>query len=324
MKAPRRLKPTRAGWVFFGLILGVGFAALNTGNNLLYLVFSLMLAFLVLSGVLSESALRGIEVKRRLPRNLHAQADNTVRIEVRNNQRRVAAFAIVVEDRLKPAGDARSPHSTTVGRVFLLRIGAGETQRSRYLLRPERRGPLEFAAVNVSTRFPFGLFVKSRLLELGGNALVYPALHEDRPAAPASESGRAGETALHASGPGSTVSGVREFQTGDPLRRVHWKSSLRRNKLLVLQVENERDSEVEVELRTCSGRRAPESAAEGEDASFEWRVSRAATEVVFHLDAGLRVGLRTESERVPVAAGERQRARLLSFLARVEAAGQTA
>ncbi|MBW2401796.1 MAG: DUF58 domain-containing protein, partial [Deltaproteobacteria bacterium] len=46
------------------LTFGVGFAALNTGNNLLYLVLSLMLAFLVLSGVMSESALRGIRVRR--------------------------------------------------------------------------------------------------------------------------------------------------------------------------------------------------------------------------------------------------------------------
>ena len=67
------LRPTRAGWSFFAITLGVGFAALNTGNNLLYLVLSLMLAFLVLSGFLSESALRGLEIERVLPRDLHSQ-----------------------------------------------------------------------------------------------------------------------------------------------------------------------------------------------------------------------------------------------------------
>ena len=65
LRPPRQLRPTRAGWSFFALTFGVGFAALNTGNNLLYLVLSLMLAFLVLSGVLSESALRGIALRRR-------------------------------------------------------------------------------------------------------------------------------------------------------------------------------------------------------------------------------------------------------------------
>ena len=101
---------------------------------------------------------------------------------------------------------------------------------------------------------------------------------------------------------------------------MHWKSSLRRNKLLVLQVEDERDAEIEVVLRTRASRRAPDSSLEADDASFEWRVSRAATEVVTHLDAGLRVSLRTESDRIPVGSGGRQRARLLSFLAQVERA----
>ena len=55
LRPPRTLRPTRAGWSFFALCFGVGFAALNTGNNLLYLVMALMLAFLVLSGVLSEA-----------------------------------------------------------------------------------------------------------------------------------------------------------------------------------------------------------------------------------------------------------------------------
>ena len=50
LRPPRTLRPTRAGWAFFAITFGVGFAALNTGNNLLYLVLSLMLAFLVLSG----------------------------------------------------------------------------------------------------------------------------------------------------------------------------------------------------------------------------------------------------------------------------------
>src|SRR4030095_759081 len=66
LRPPRALRAARAGWLFFVLTMGVGFAALNTGNNLLYLVFSFLLAFLVLSGVLSEAALRRIEVRRRL------------------------------------------------------------------------------------------------------------------------------------------------------------------------------------------------------------------------------------------------------------------
>ena len=81
------LRPTRAGWSFFVLTFGVGFAALNTGNNLLYLVLSQMLAFLVLSGILSEAALRGIRVERELPRDIFAGlSPNRVLLHIHNTQ----------------------------------------------------------------------------------------------------------------------------------------------------------------------------------------------------------------------------------------------
>src|SRR4030042_4883913 len=72
LRPPRTLRPTRAGWLFFAATLRVGLGAMNTGNNLMYMVLSLLLAFLVLSGVLSESALRGVRVRRRISREIFA------------------------------------------------------------------------------------------------------------------------------------------------------------------------------------------------------------------------------------------------------------
>jgi uncharacterized protein (DUF58 family) len=104
LSPPRKLRPTRAGWIFCVLTFGVGFAALNTGNNLLYLVLSLMLGFLVLSGVMSESALRGIRVRRQLPRDLFAGETTAVGLEISNRQLRIPAFAVLVEDRIREEG----------------------------------------------------------------------------------------------------------------------------------------------------------------------------------------------------------------------------
>ena len=120
LRPSRTLRPTRAGWCFFLITFGVGFAALNTGNNLLYLVLSLMLAFLVLSGVLSEAALRGVRVRRRLPRELFAGSAATLGLEIHNAQRRVASFAIVVADRVQEDGFPERAG----GRVFALRVAA--------------------------------------------------------------------------------------------------------------------------------------------------------------------------------------------------------
>jgi uncharacterized protein (DUF58 family) len=111
------------------------------------------------------------------------------------------------------------------------------------------------------------------------------------------------------------VGGVREYAPGDAVRRIHWRSSLRAGVLLVREVESEHDAEVEVRLRTAD-------TAPGE--AFERLVSWAASEVVALLETGRRVALRTDAECLAAGDGAAHRARVLSFLARVEPAEQAA
>ncbi len=289
------------------ITFGVGFAALNTGNNLLYLVLSLMLAFLVLSGFLSESALRGIRVERRLPRELHAGRRNRVTLRIHNTDRRLASFALVVEDRVRESDETRA-----VGRVFALRIAAGETAERDYALEPERRGPIGFSGVRLSTRFPFGLFVKSVQLDAHKEALVFPAILPVSGAA--AEAGRSsdGDDARTRKRGGVLLAGLREYAPGDGLRRVSWRQSIRRGALFVGEAEEEQVAEVEVELPRLVG------SAEANESIFEGHVVRAASEVVHHLDAGLRVALRTPHDRFDADSGRLHRAALLRHLALIE------
>ena len=53
---------------------------MNTGNNLLYLVLGLLLSLVILSGVLSEMALRGLEFRRKLPRRAYAGSSALIEI----------------------------------------------------------------------------------------------------------------------------------------------------------------------------------------------------------------------------------------------------
>jgi uncharacterized protein (DUF58 family) len=302
------LRPTLAGWLFFAITLGVGFAALNTGNNLMYLVLSLMLAFLVLSGVLSESSLRGIRVRRQLPRELYADFENKIVLEISNNQRRVAAFAVVVEDRRGTA----EPDLSNRPRVFALRVGAGETLRRAYGFRPHRRGRVQFEEFRVFTRFPFGLFSKSLTLPASQSALVYPALEPVTGLQNFGSPRDAGERLSAPAGSGADAIGLRDYAPGDPLRRIHWRASMRRRSLLVREVESEHEAEVEVRLRT-SGSQPGER--------FERSVGWAASEIAALIDAGSRVALRTDDDFIDAGAGVRHRARLLSYLALVEPSG---
>jgi uncharacterized protein (DUF58 family) len=310
LRPPRRLRPTGAGWSFFAFTFGVGFAALNTGNNLLYLVLALMLAFLVLSGVLSESALRGIAVRRRLPAELFAGRPARVALEIHNEQRRAAAFAVVVEDRA--ADEILGDRAT--GRCVALRIAPGTSEVRSYAFTPERRGALRFEGFVVSTRFPFGLFSKSRVLELSEEALVYPAVSRLAPPREEAATSAGGDRPLPRDGAGDVADGLRDREVGDPARRIHWRASARARRLLVRRRAGDEQSEILVELSLG----APDSDG------FERRVSRAASEALAGLEAGRRVGLRAGRTEFEAASGPRQRAALLAFLARVEPAGTEA
>ena len=65
---PRRtIWPTRDGWWCLLVVIGIGVAAINTGNNLLYLLVSLLLSLIVVSGVLSEQSMRGLRLEADVP-----------------------------------------------------------------------------------------------------------------------------------------------------------------------------------------------------------------------------------------------------------------
>ena len=302
LQPPRVLRATRAGWGFVAIIFGVGFAALNTGNNLLYLVLALMLAFLVLSGLLSETSLRGIHIERRLPGELFAESPNRISLRIYNAQRRAPAFAITIEDRVETEGGLHA-----AGRVFALRVGPeGSVDRS-YVFETESRGNLRFEGFRVSTRFPFGLFVKSRLLEVPATAVVYPAVDfvPDLPRMTSPRNERDGGTR---DASGDEVAGLREFVPGDSYARVHWRSSIRAGRLFVGEREGTGAAEIEVQLRL-----SPDATP----VLVEERIKRAASEVVQHLENGFSVGLLTRSTRFAPAIGAAHRSEMLTFLALV-------
>ena len=70
---PRRtIWPTRDGWWCLAAASALGVAGMNTGNNLLYLLFAMLLGFIIISGFLSEQAHRGLAIRRTIPEAVHA------------------------------------------------------------------------------------------------------------------------------------------------------------------------------------------------------------------------------------------------------------
>src|SRR3954462_4434846 len=98
MRPPRRLQFTREGKYFVGITVGVGFAAINTGNNLLYLLLGMMLSLIIASGLMSEMSLAGPAVAREPPGRVPAERPFLMGIGLKNNKKPLPSFSIEVED----------------------------------------------------------------------------------------------------------------------------------------------------------------------------------------------------------------------------------
>ena len=94
----RSLEITTAGWLFILLTLAVGFAAINSGANLLHVIFGVQLGLIVASGVLSENMVRRARARRIPSSALHAQSPGALRVELSAREGRGELLALSVED----------------------------------------------------------------------------------------------------------------------------------------------------------------------------------------------------------------------------------
>lgn len=261
-RPPRRLQFTREGKYFVGITFGVGFAAINTGNNLLYLLLGMMLSLIVASGVLSEMSLRGLEVVRTPPSRLSAHRPFLMAISLCNRKRRLPSFSIEVEDLLfdRPLDK----------KCYFLKLPAGRTQKTSYRHTLPRRGRYQLTALRLSTKFPFGLFRKSRLIELPAEVIVFPAVEPVTLRLP-ERTRTLGEEARGRRGRRGELFGLHAYREGDDPRDIHWRSSARRGRRMVREHEEESARRVSIFLDNGL------SAGAGDDPAAEEALERAVT-----------------------------------------------
>jgi uncharacterized protein (DUF58 family) len=301
----RRLKFTREGKFFVGITLGLGFAAINTANNLLYLLLGMLLALIVVSGVMSELSLRDLTVVRRLPLRAQVGRPHLVEIEVYNHKRRTPSYAIEVED-LRAGQPADK-------RCFFLKISPRSAQVAAYRRTPTRRGRDVHVGFRIATRFPFGLFEKSREVVAEGHLVIYPAVDPVRPA-PAPAGRASGANHVGGRGHGEEFLGLRLMREGEDPRDVHWRKSAATGQLVLRERARETRPDVTLTLDSVQ----PRGTGDEWLASFERRIREVASRAVAHLKRGDRVTVVTsagDTSRADRTAGADP---LLRFLALLE------
>ena len=305
-KLPRRLKFTREGKYFVGITLGVGFAAINTGNNLLYLLLGMLLSLMVVSSVMSELSLRTLTVTRRLPTRAQVGRAHLVEIEVYNHKKRIPSYAIEVED-LRAGQPADK-------RCFFLKISPASAQVAAYRRTPARRGRDRHTGFRIATRFPFGLFEKSREVAADGELVIYPAVDPVR--LPPEDRGRAlGGVGTAGRGTSDETYALRPMREGDDPRDIYWRKSGIAGQMVL----RERARETRPDVRLVIDVVRPKGSGDTFAQNFEKRIREVASRAVAHIKRGDGVVVATNLGEE--ARGDRNLGsdRILRFLALLDA-----
>lgn len=308
-------------------------AGLMTGQQLYYRLTYLWGLLFAFSWLMSRFSLRGLQVVRRA-RSLRSQVGQVYeeRFELRNPSR-LPRLWIEVRD--------LAPIPSTAGSHVLTLVGGRESRSYMSRTRLTERGVFSLGPTVLASGDLFGLFPTSLTFDAKETLLVYPMLfpvsHFPSPAGllPGGEALRRRTAQIT-----SNASGVREYAPGDPLNRIHWLSTARRNRLMVKEFELDPLAEVwifvdgfkvahaslprpveDIDPRDMWRKRAPLKLP---PSTIEYAVSIAGSLARYYLQLGRAVGLVSAGSALnilPSDRGGRQLGKILETLAMLQADG---
>ena len=308
----RYLRVTREGKILLGLTLIIGLTAINARINLLLVVLGMLLGAVLISGMLSENALRRLSVKLFVPSTAFAGKPFPARLTIRNGKKRLPSYSVHIEIHFE------SQAGTLVSRSYVLKLPANRTVTLEHLLSIPARGRKTVRRLRIATRFPFGFFEKWSYYPLDAEMLLFPRLGRiPGRLIPSSDQYRhQGATKVLSKVGHDEFWGIREYREGDNPRLIHWRTSARLGKRHVKEYHREESQNVCILLDTHVPDDRPELAE-----SFEDAVSFAATLAKQLLDQDYRVSFAACGEdliRLATDGGQRQARRILTALAEIE------
>ena len=269
---------TRTGALYAVVVLVIGIAALNTGNNLLYVIVATMLAAIAVSGVASALCLRGLELDLKVPEHIFAGVDVGAIISVRNPRRWLPSLSVsavpIEKNKPKkrwqmvatkfPVPPWRPPEKQWLQlpdrklHRILVSNASGVFHESAYfpLLLPgtqlqaevrlkfPKRGRYQ-ERFSLSTRFPFAFLSKTRRVALAREVLIYPELtgyEEIVELLPV----LSGKREAYQRGLGSDLYRIREYLPEDSARHVDWKATAKSGELKVREFAREDERRLRV------------------------------------------------------------------------------
>jgi len=297
----------------------------------------LIAGMIIISPVWAYLSVRSLEI-HRYTRLLRYQVGQVFeeRIEVTNNANWKRLWMEVKDNSSLPAS-----------RGSKVLAGLGSRQARSYITRTYliKRGGFPLGPTTITSGDPFGLFAYNRSYPAEKTLVVLPFMVDlaGFPIQPGMLPGvralrrRSLEVSPHAAS-------VREYAPGDPLSRIHWKTTARRDRLMVKEFEQDPQADIWIFIDAQSSIQQAVSIPEAQGAqnefwtffqktevtipphTFEYAVSSAASIANYFIRQGRPVGFACNGKTAIVhqaERGERQLGKILDTLAYISADGET-
>ncbi|HEX6280305.1 MAG TPA: DUF58 domain-containing protein, partial [Pyrinomonadaceae bacterium] len=257
---------TLGGAIMLGLIVIVGFSAWNTGNNLLFLVLSFLVASMIVGFIAGGLCLKKLDVKMRFPETIFAGEETSILVSIHNRKRLLSSYSVVAEVRGKERDESiaaadlrkllpgfvadRLARAPIVRRTldYFAYIPRNRVTESKVPHIFPSRGRFLIKDFELSTKFPFAFFRHRRRLPARETELiVLPPVEplgseiDDTPL-------EAGQLISQKRGSGQDLLSLRDYLPNDDLRRVDWKATARSRGLMVREFAAEDDRKITVVL----------------------------------------------------------------------------
>ncbi|HVF11580.1 MAG TPA: DUF58 domain-containing protein [Actinomycetota bacterium] len=301
------MRPTRKAFsISLGALILFG-AGANSQAGWLYVIAAGFVGVVMAGMVLPSLSLRNLTAQRVAQPAAMVGEPTEVTMLLRNTSRSK-----------KGPFSGQDAFLGSVTSFIVNRLPARATVPITYSIVPDRRGIYEGAPVTVWSGAPFGIARARRSIAAGGTLIVHPKWIPIS-SFPLLESASTPNEAIHERpkrGAGMDFYGLREYRSGDSLRRIHWRASARGGKLQVREYEEQIASRLTLIVD------AGEKVGSEPITTFEDSISCAVSLVFYALDTGHPVQIYCDTREGNQRLFEPTRYQTLDWFAGLEADGR--
>lgn len=231
----------KEGIIFLVMMFAFFIGAMMGQSNLLLLIFSMMAGAFVVNGSVGYNMLRKIQITRKIPNHVMVGCPVSIAITLRNNKRLFPSFLMGIKDTI------RNRTELINGNVLFLHVPQNDERTTQYQLCPMRRGKYLFGPAQIFTRFPLGFVERGLLVDSPQEMVVYPrlgTLQSSWKRILRSSTHLTQQTRFRSGNMDDEFHHIREYRSGDDPRTIHWKTTARRNELMVREFRESRDRDL--------------------------------------------------------------------------------